>query len=389
MEKCEWGCEHSKCTKLCSEPCDRELCEHPAERIIQKCGHASIGVCGENEPSLCRICDKDAVEDVCLFFGKENNENARLLELDDCKHVFELEGLKQWMGSEPVSTESNTDDDKRNNIQLKKCPKCGIIIRNTKALNTFVHANSKDIQHIKLQMFGNRRNNQYMQRELNERCQTMLKKTLYKDLRPIVEDIGRETQLSQENRLPKLKLVESYNKFRLAKRLLKIFECFNERDLEKSEILYDKVIEQFINRMQFATDFIKTYRNCDQTRYDIETEIEFLYVMAEVIAKAGEKEFRETSNALLDDAFKLANQYGYATESVQSKFKMIVIEALDYEISIKKKKIILKAMGFQKGHWYKCSEGHIYCIDDCGGAKEKSTCPECKLKPRSRLLLSI
>jgi hypothetical protein len=39
---------------------------------------------------------------------------------------------------------------------------------------------------------------------------------------------------------------------------------------------------------------------------------------------------------------------------------------------------IVKAMGLAKGHWFKCRQGHIYAIGECGGATERGTCPECK-----------
>lgn len=38
---------------------------------------------------------------------------------------------------------------------------------------------------------------------------------------------------------------------------------------------------------------------------------------------------------------------------------------------------IVKAMGFTKGHWFKCPNGHIYAVGDCGGPMEKSKCNEC------------
>lgn len=39
--------------------------------------------------------------------------------------------------------------------------------------------------------------------------------------------------------------------------------------------------------------------------------------------------------------------------------------------------MVLKAMAFKIGHWYKCPNGHVYAIGDCGGAMEESKCPEC------------
>ena len=39
--------------------------------------------------------------------------------------------------------------------------------------------------------------------------------------------------------------------------------------------------------------------------------------------------------------------------------------------------MIVKAMNFAKGHWYKCPKGHIYAIGECGGANQQRLCPEC------------
>jgi hypothetical protein len=38
---------------------------------------------------------------------------------------------------------------------------------------------------------------------------------------------------------------------------------------------------------------------------------------------------------------------------------------------------IVQAMGMSKGHWFKCPNGHIYAIGDCGGASVESRCNEC------------
>ncbi|KAJ1520684.1 hypothetical protein ONE63_003788 [Megalurothrips usitatus] len=34
-------------------------------------------------------------------------------------------------------------------------------------------------------------------------------------------------------------------------------------------------------------------------------------------------------------------------------------------------------MGMGKGHWFKCPNGHVYAIGDCGGATMESKCNEC------------
>lgn len=38
---------------------------------------------------------------------------------------------------------------------------------------------------------------------------------------------------------------------------------------------------------------------------------------------------------------------------------------------------IVSAIGYPCGHWFKCKNGHIYVIGECGGAMETSKCPEC------------
>ena len=46
-------------------------------------------------------------------------------------------------------------------------------------------------------------------------------------------------------------------------------------------------------------------------------------------------------------------------------------------ISDKERQEIVSAMGMSQGHWFKCPNGHIYAIGDCGGAMVESRCNEC------------
>jgi len=42
------------------------------------------------------------------------------------------------------------------------------------------------------------------------------------------------------------------------------------------------------------------------------------------------------------------------------------------KITDAERKEIVRAMGYKQGHWYKCPNGHIYIITECGGAMEQS-----------------
>lgn len=40
--------------------------------------------------------------------------------------------------------------------------------------------------------------------------------------------------------------------------------------------------------------------------------------------------------------------------------------------------MVIKAMPDMKaGHWFKCPNGHFYCIGECGGANQVGKCPDC------------
>lgn len=46
-------------------------------------------------------------------------------------------------------------------------------------------------------------------------------------------------------------------------------------------------------------------------------------------------------------------------------------------ISDKERTEIVGALGLSQGHWFKCPNGHIYVITECGGAMQEGTCNEC------------
>lgn len=94
-----------------------ELCKHPNSGKSRRCGHPSIGVCGERRPRLCRICNRKEVEEI--FFGNEDEKDARFIELGDCRHIIEVNGLIQWMKSEPDAAESTSSGNNRSSIQLQ------------------------------------------------------------------------------------------------------------------------------------------------------------------------------------------------------------------------------------------------------------------------------
>ncbi|EFA77791.1 NF-X1-type Zn finger-containing protein [Heterostelium album PN500] len=55
-----------------------------------------------------------------------------------------------------------------------------------------------------------------------------------------------------------------------------------------------------------------------------------------------------------------------------------VIEKVKERIRHNEASHIVKMSGFTAGHWFNCPNGHLYYIDNCGGAMEVGKCIECK-----------
>ena len=70
------------------------------------------------------------------------------------------------------------------------------------------------------------------------------------------------------------------------------------------------------------------------------------------------------------------------TDTVLEQCVANLIEHFNQEYKInglsdKERAKIVQAIGLAKGHWFKCRNGHFYCIADCGRAMEISKCPDC------------
>ena len=117
-ERCKWECKHYKCKMRCGDLCDRPRCHQPCSKKLKKCGHSCPGLCGETCPSKCRVCNKEELTEI--FFGTEDEEDARFLELKDCGHIFEVTGMDQYMDSQ----EKELKKGQSTSIQMIKCPRC-------------------------------------------------------------------------------------------------------------------------------------------------------------------------------------------------------------------------------------------------------------------------
>ena len=109
---CKWRCDHYQCTRTCEEECDRPRCDAPCPKKLP-CGHPCIGLCGEDCPTLCAICQPEKLSSVAGFGQPSSTETTRYIQLRNCHHIFTVEEMDAMM-----------QQDLGNDIQLKRCPKC-------------------------------------------------------------------------------------------------------------------------------------------------------------------------------------------------------------------------------------------------------------------------
>ena len=138
---CARSCVHGACTALCSEPCSREPCtEHCKKRL--SCGHPCIGLCGEPCPEKCATCDNEEVTET--FFGDEDEDDARFVQLVDCQHLIHADSLDKWVVDSVVA----------NAVGLPECPKCKAPIRKTLRYNSAINDHLKQVEKVKAKLRG-------------------------------------------------------------------------------------------------------------------------------------------------------------------------------------------------------------------------------------------
>ncbi|XP_001601379.1 NFX1-type zinc finger-containing protein 1 isoform X2 [Nasonia vitripennis] len=362
-EKCDWGCEHRRCSKQCSEPCNIEPCNEPCKKLL-KCGHPCVGFCGDPCPPLCRICNKDDLTE--LFFGDEDEEDARFVYLEDCNHCIESEGLTKW-----VTKFSEF-------VQMKVCPKCKTPIRKCMRLMNQIKSDLRDVMSIKEKNFSHNQKNLETKQ---------------------LEHIATLRMMSADRFLPEFPSLKEYlsdlwNRGIPVQNQKK--QVLNGQEIETFRIVLDiisrifKILSHVKNRNASVYQYVKQQvnmlveslpKNWQITRQSIkDTESELLrlnylvelckedYIYSTLINK---REFRTTLSKLLS-IHRFTNKL---EDEVKKEIKSLM-HLFSTELKIERE-MIVKAMGFKQGHWFKCPNGHFYTIGECGGAMQQSKCFEC------------
>ncbi|XP_066519944.1 NFX1-type zinc finger-containing protein 1 [Hoplias malabaricus] len=369
IEPCDWQCPHQSCSKLCHEPCDRPPCLEKCNEVLP-CGHPCIGLCGDPCPKKCRVCHHDEVTEI--FFGNEDVPDACFIQLEDCGHIIESTALDHYMS---IDEDVGADLDQRS-VRLKECPKCRKPIRRNVRYGAHINRSLAEIEKVKVKING-------LQSDINQQKKELKllfeKKVNLRDYLP--EEHAKIAEKLKKSELSVLDLWHQEN-------LMSFLETLGELIKMQKEYMSYENGQSFSLRVGHCLKFLldNFQRFSEQQVGDLQWEIKRLSYLAELNVRCKMAEISVLGvrvNQKVGQARKILEDTLPFTELSDFEVKEIFKEVdadlprMGLGISDKEKVMIVKAIGLKPGHWYKCPNGHVYVIGDCGGAMESRKCPDC------------
>ncbi|XP_074776511.1 NFX1-type zinc finger-containing protein 1 [Athene noctua] len=361
-EPCEWRCQHYQCTNLCSEPCNRPRCNVPCAKLL-RCGHPCAGLCGEPCPEKCLVCDHEELTQI--FFGFEEDLDARFVQLEDCGHVFESQGLDHYM-------DEDDDDDV---IKLKVCPLCQTPIRKNLRYGTIVKRRLDEIERVKEKIQGPAQEIESSRQRLQAALtgSAVLQRNLpLKYL--MLEDKLKASDLSTKS----IGLIE--NQLNFYKRVADLTNSMSKIDASERKGLRRRLheVQEWLDKPRLSFT--------GQELSDLQLEIQRLTHSMNLLARCKGASGMITPalgveiarvRAVLEGTKPFTEEdEGAAKADLERLCAALPRSGLG--VSEAERVQIVSAIGCPRGHWFKCKNGHIYVIGDCGGAMERSRCPECQ-----------
>uniref|UniRef100_A0A6J0UWU2 NFX1-type zinc finger-containing protein 1 n=1 Tax=Pogona vitticeps TaxID=103695 RepID=A0A6J0UWU2_9SAUR len=366
-EPCEWRCRHYRCSRLCSEPCDRPRCDRPCPERLP-CGHPCAGICGEPCPKKCLVCDHEELTQI--FFGFEDEPGARFVQLEDCGHVFEAQGLDCYM-------EDGEDDDDGAAIRLKVCPSCQTPIRKNLRYGTLVKKRLSEVEAVKEKIRGHpaeiAARAQGLKAELKGKAG--LRASLLEEYLQLLQRLG-EPSLSLQSLALTEHLMGFYGRLAELEGALK--------KVAPAEMAGPRA------RMAEVAGWLKRPRLSftSQELSELQSEFQRLTYLVDLLARckaaggnrgASTEELISTARKLLEGPGRFTPEEEELVKAKMEALKAVLPPASGLGISEEERKQIVAAITPNtRGHWFKCPNGHVYVIGECGGAMQKSRCPECQ-----------
>lgn len=373
-EPCVWQCDHYVCTTSCSEFCNRPRCDEPCTKRLP-CGHLCIGLCGEPCPHLCRICDKDLVSEI--FFGDEDEEDARFVLLEDCQHVIEVNGLDRWMEQ---GSQCGTDGNDVS-IDMKSCPKCKTVIRRNLRYGNVIKRFLNDVIAIKTKIFGDVNVLKVQTRNLEKKVQSLNNNPYCeKNVGHLLSKINAD--LSSQD----IKIYETLNDFlkKLQGLWISAHDQMNTESRFWMKLENRNTIDRLKSRLvQLTSCHVRLDRHSSERELsDFSRELYRINQLMKLLTTIRDLVVSDEAQLIFNRIVENLLSFKPYTEDVESVVRNDLEEFKKANhglgVSEAEKIQIVKAIGLTKGHWFKCPNGHFYAIGECGGAMERGKCLECK-----------
>ncbi|CAF4369011.1 unnamed protein product [Rotaria sp. Silwood2] len=374
-EPCAYKCKHLRCTRLCSEPCDRVPCNEPCNKKLE-CGHSCIGMCGEPCPRQCRICHKRIVQ--YIFFGTEDEPDARFVFLPDCGHIIEVTALDKFV------KDFVNDSNNKTAIRFPECPRCREKIHRCTRYMPIINQVHNLISQVKKKILGNK-----SQEEINHRRKQLIIE--YEKMKTNLKEIILNE--SNKNFFYVLYKENDFFSDDMLNLMVNIIIFLNEIDtilIDGRKRLQGHIFEDLVNfPLRHIVKYLFTQRHdrnfAEQQLQDIQSELKrirrVIYIGSLVFSLKRTLEEHEKDG--IDSMQYLTKKTSPFTDEDQEKFDDLV-KTFEYlnnlpglGITEKERIAIVSALNISKGHWYVCPNGHPYIITECGGANQESQCSDC------------
>ena len=361
-----------------------------------------------------------------IFFGNEDDADARFIELLDCGHVFEVNAMDFWIDKDGCK---DSEEAKDIDIKLKVCPRCKTPIRRSFRYADIVKEKLADIEAVKKRLIEEEKEFRRYEARLKRNLKALASK--YPDIRRSkgmleeADEVKEDYEYSQELRLVPAETTESsYSRIKhwlrqrrtmgelstLENQINLLEEIYKVRDNIKVNLLTNttlglplppdtsfpvtnvhdqkciqtaREVEKMLDRLE--QDLTK-FQISSQQLTDIRDEViwvdlllKFHVIQCELVRRFGDvtdeqREWLDGLDTRLSTGRRLTPE---DVSDIEVEINQIRKRCGLELISEKERTMIVKAMGFTQGHWYKCPNGHIYAIGECGGAMQRSKCPEC------------
>ncbi|XP_013164299.1 PREDICTED: NFX1-type zinc finger-containing protein 1-like [Papilio xuthus] len=369
QEACSRRCPHGTCQQRCGEACSRAACEAPCPRALS-CGHPCRGLCGEPCPDICKLCRPDNFP--TGFIGEEYDDDAKFIQLQDCQHVMEVQELHSLMTAD------------RDTIAIRTCPFCRTPIINTNRYKDLVNRTfALEINPVKERVYGTTEQIKIKQNELENAVKEFKAK-----IKAISTDIPIwKKSLSKLSAKCNQKKKRSLLSLEMAFIFLEILDMISDVYDKSLAIVMDESKVDLRIHIETICQYLNTntQKISEQQQTDIGKEIKRLNYIIQLNKITGHMVYKRAvaENSALTQYAAAAKQLilGWnvfeeekALNSLSNLQKKVELSGI---VSKEERDLIVKAIGLKAGHWYKCPNGHFYCIGECGGAMEVGQCVEC------------